>query len=600
MPTRRSPRRFPPLGRLLALALGLCLVGISCCARRPASTVLPVAGPTQGIGAAIGSGGAVASAEPAATEAGLETLRAGGNAVDAAVAVALALAVVHPQAGNLGGGGFAVLQVGGHVETLDFRETAPAGARRTMYLGPDGKPIPEASWVGPLAAGVPGSPAGLFELQRRHGALPWSRCVAPAVRLARDGFTVTNRLHDAIEEEHELLAHFPETAAIWLPGGQPLSTGTILKLPDLAATLEAYAERGPEAITSGAVASALVSASKARGGILTAADLAAYRPVWREPLLFKVFGWEVAAMPLPSSGGTIVAETCALLERIGWKDRPRGGPDRDHLLVEAWRRAYADRFVLGDPATTLADARQLLDPAWIAFRASSIDPLHATPSLDVRPWPGRESVRPAASAGERGETTHLSVVDGAGDLVALTTTLNGWFGCGLVAPGGGFFLNNEMDDFTTAPGLPNAYGLIQGEANAVRPGRRMLSSMSPMIAWRDDESLALGSPGGSRIPTATMQVFFALVVDGDPLQTAVERPRFHHQWLPDEIAFEKGALPDDVLTELTGRGHKTKMTEWRVGEVDVVRRRADRLTEAAADPRGPGGAGVVRPLPRPD
>ena len=536
----------------------------------------------------------MASAEPAATETGIETLRAGGNAVDAAVAVALALAVVHPQAGNLGGGGFAVIRRGSEIAALDFRETAPAAARRDMFLDPGGKPRPDSSWTGPLASGVPGSPAGLYDLHRRFGVLPWPKVVGPAVRLARDGFVVTERLRDAIETERELLAGFPETAATWLPGGAPLSPGTRLRLPDLAKTLDAYATSGPAAITSGAVAAAVEAASKAHGGILTAADLAAYRSVWRDPLRFRVFGWEALAMPLPSSGGTIIAEAGAILERLGWKRLPRGGADRDHLLVEAWRRAYADRFVLGDPDTSLASPARILDPSWIAARAGEIRLDRATPSLEVRPWPGTSAVEPRATPREGAETTHLSVVDASGAMVAMTTTLNGWFGCGLTVKGAGFLLNNEMDDFTISPGLLNAYGLIQGDANAVRAGKRMLSSMSPLIVWHGGQEIALGSRGGSRIPTATTQVLLDLLVDEDGPLPAVQRPRFHHQWLPDEIVFEMDAFDSGVRAELERRGHRTQQATWGVGEVEVVRRSGNGRVEAAADPRGPGGAGVVR------
>jgi gamma-glutamyltranspeptidase / glutathione hydrolase len=541
-----------------------------------------------------GWGGAVSSAEPEATRVGVRILRARGNAVDAAVAVALALAVVHPQAGNLGGGGFAVVRTDGSTTALDFRETAPAASRRDMFLGPDGRPREGSSWVGPLAAGVPGSPAGLYELQRRFGRIPWKDVVAPAVRLAREGFEVSRRLHDAIEEEKDLLAKFPETAAVWLPGGKVPAAGASFRLPELGRTLAAYAAGGPGALTAGPIAEAIVSASRARGGILTAADLAGYRPAWRAPLRFGAFGWQVAAMPLPSSGGTITAETFAILERLGWASLPRSGVDRDHLLAEAWRRAYADRFALGEPSASSATSEQLLDGEWIRSRAAGIDRDRATPSLEVRPWPGTAPGMVSPGAGESPQTTHLSVVDASGTVVSLTTTLNGWFGCGLYVERAGFLLNNEMDDFTTAPGLPNAYGLVQGEANAVHPGRRMLSSMNPMIAWRGGESMAIGSRGGSRIPTSTIQVFLDLAVDGLPLREAVERPRIHHQWLPDQITIEAGALEAGLQTALEKRGHLIRTTDWIIGEVDVVRRRGESV-EAEADPRGPGGAGVTGP-----
>jgi gamma-glutamyltranspeptidase/glutathione hydrolase len=536
------------------------------------------------------AGGAVASAEPAATDAGLAVLRAGGNAADAAVATALALAVVMPNAGNLGGGGFAVVRTPAGIAALDFRETAPAAARPDMYLAPDGRPKADASLVGPLAAAVPGSPRGLYDLHRRYGRLPWRRVVEPAIVLARGGFAVTERLHHALEEEKADLARFPATAAVWLPQGQPLATGTRLRLPALATTLAAYAETGPEAITEGSVAEAIASVSRTGGGLLTSADLATYRPVWREPLRFEAFGWEIASMPLPSSGGIIEGETLLMLEAQHWPTLPRGGVERTHLLVESWRRAFADRYLLGDPSTTRAEAGPLLSPDWIAHRVGGIDPNRATPSKEIRPWPDAP-----APEGRSGETTHLSVVDRAGDAVSLTTTLNGWFGCYVYVPEAGFFLNNEMDDFATVPDQPNLFELIQGQANAVRAGARMLSSMSPTIAWRGRETLVLGSRGGSRIPTATLQVLLDLIVDGDALETAVNRPRLHHQWMPDEVRYETGALDEALRRELEARGHRLKEVTWPVGEVDAAQVGKDGTLAAAADARGPGGAGVVTP-----
>jgi gamma-glutamyltranspeptidase/glutathione hydrolase len=528
--------------------------------------------------------GAVSSAAPAATEAGIAVLEAGGNAADAAVATALALAVVHPAAGNLGGGGFAVARFGGQLTALDFRETAPAAATADMFLGADGKALPEASIVGALAAGVPGSPAGLFELHRRLGKLPWPDVVGPAARLAREGFVVTPRLNRSITGERDLLARFPETAAVWLPGGQAPATESVVKLPRLAETLSAYAARGPEALTTGAAATAIVAASRTHGGILTVEDLASYRPVWREPIVFGAFGWQVASMPLPSSGGIILAQTLGILERVGWAKLKAGSADRVHLLAETWRRAFADRVLLGDPATTLVSQAQLLDPAWLARRASEIDRSRATPSAKVKAW--------VEVAGGRGDTTHLSVVDGEGNAVSLTTTLNGSYGCGVLVTELGILLNNEMDDFATAPGQPNLYGLIQGAANAVGPGKRMLSSMTPTVAWRGSDVLVLGSPGGSRIPTATAQVFLNVVVDGDSLQGAVASPRAHHQWLPDELRYEAGALERPMRFDLARRGHTLRSVET-VGEVCGVRLGPNGTFAAAADPRGPGAAGTA-------
>lgn len=552
--------------------------------------LLPLPALPAAVPAPIGTGGAVAAADPIAVEVGLEALRAGGNAVDAAVATALALAVVYPEAGNLGGGGFAVVRMGGDFAALDFREVGPARARRDMYLDAQGKPVPEASLVGPLAAGVPGSPAGLYALHQRYGRLPWTRVVAPARRLATEGFPVSRYLHDLLgkEETRKLLGRFPESAKVWLPGGQPPAIGSTLRLPDLAATLGRYAGQGPKGITTGPVAAAVEKASAGHGGVLTAADLAAYKPEWRQPLLLDAFGWKLASMPLPSSGGVILGQTFGMLERLGWAKLPRFGADRDHLLAEAFRRAFADRLLLGDPTATKATEAQLLAPDWIARRASQIDPRHATPSTQLKPWPD------AGAPAEGTETTHLSVVDREGNLVALTTTLNELFGCGLWVPGAGFFLNDEMDDFTAAPGQPNLFGLVQGEANAVAPGKRMLSSMAPVIAWKGNEAYALGGRGGSRIPTNVIQVLLNLLVDGDPLQAALDRPRLHQQWLPDRLDAEPDALSPETRAELERRGQTIRISR-DTAKVHAVHRLPDGRVEAASDPRGSGIGGVVTP-----
>ncbi len=565
--------------RPLAVRLALAALWVLAAAAPAAPASFP---------AVRGGGGAVASPEPISTEAGLETLRLGGNAVDAAVATALAMAVVHPQAGNLGGGGFAVVKIGDRVTTLDFRETAPQAARREMYIEAEGRGISDASLVGPLAAGVPGSIAGLRELHRRHGKLAWERVVEPARRAAADGFPISRRLHEDLDEHRKLLGRFPETAAVWLAGGEPLAAGRVLRLPELAATLAVYARGGPEALTGGATAAAIEAASRRHGGLLAAGDLAAYRPIWREPVRFRAFGWDFAGMDLPSSGGIITGQTLATLERLGWGKLPRFGAERAHLLAEIWRRAFADRQLLGDPATSRATARDLLADDWLARLAAEIDPARAAESAALAHWPGGER--------EAAETNHLSALDADGGAVALTTTLNGTFGCGLWVPEVGF-LNNEMDDFSTVPGRPNDYGLIQGEANEVGPGKRMLSSMSPTVAWKVGETLALGGRGGSRIPTAVAQVLLNLIVDGDPLQTAIDRPRIHHQWMPDRILAEPDALAPETVAALEARGHRIDSKPTGEGKVHAARRLADGRFEAAGDPRGPADGGVVEPLP---
>ncbi len=351
--------------------------------------------------------------------------------------------------------------------------------------------------------------------------------------------------------------------------------------------LQAYADRGPQALTGGSAAAAIERVVKKYGGVLTAADLASYRAVWRVPIRVRLAGWEVASMPLPSSGGIILGQTVGVLERLGWASLPAGSVERDHLLVEAWRRAFADRLLLGDPATTRASEGDLVAAPWLDRRAAEIDRSRATESRAVTSW------QPTPQR-ELPQTTHLSVADGLGNVVSLTTTLNGAFGCGVLVPRLQILLNNEMDDFTAAPGSPNLYGLVQGEANAVGRGKRMLSSMSPTLAWRGDDVIALGSPGGSRIPTATSQVLLAVVVDGLGLKSAVEAPRLHHQWFPDEIVAEPAALSAADRDELQRRGHAIRSVE-RLGEVHAVRRTAAGALEAVADPRGPGSAATTRP-----
>ncbi len=565
----RRPRS--PLPALLAL---LALLALQAAAALAAS--LP---------AEAGRGGAVASADAYATTAGLDILRQGGNAVDAAVATALALAVVHPQAGNLGGGGFAVVKLGDRLATLDFRETAPAAASREMYLDEAGEPRPEASVFGGLAAGVPGSPRGLWELHRKHGSLPWRRIVAPARRLAGRGFTVSHRLHDSLAEYSERLERFPEAAGLWLPGGEPPRAGSRFRQPELARALEAYGRRGPVALTEGRLAAAAEHAARRHGGVLTAADLAAYRPVWREPVRFEAFGWQFAGMDLPSSGGVLVGQILGIAERLGWQRQPRFGAGRAHLLAETMRRAFVDRLLLGDPAAAEGRPADLLAADWLDAQAAAIDPGRATASSDLSPWPGKQPP-------ESSDTTHLSVIDAKGNLVALTTTLNGIFGSCVLVPEAGYLLNNEMDDFTTAPGRPNIYGLVQGRANEIAPGKRMLSSMSPTLAWRGGEAMAVGGRGGPRILTGTAQVLLSLLADGDGLQAALDRPRIHHQWLPDKISAEADALSPETGAELERRGHQLGEIP-NVGKVHAVRLRADGRMEAAADPRDQGSAGVV-------
>jgi gamma-glutamyltranspeptidase/glutathione hydrolase len=529
-----------------------------------------------------GAEAGLVTSDSRATRAGLEALAAGGNAVDAAVTAALVLAVVYPEAGNLGGGGFALVRANGELAALDFRETAPAAATREMFLDANGEPLPDASTDGPRAAAVPGSPAGYHELHRRYGRLPWTRVVEPARRFAADGFEISARTAQTLAERRDHLARFPESAAVWLPGGEPLGAGTRLVLPDLATTLADYAARGPAALASGRVAAAIEAVNRRYGGVTTAADLAGYRPIWREPLRFAAFGWELAGMPLPSSGGVVLAETLALLEGARWRDAPRGSAERAHLMIEALRRAFADRFLLGDPATTLSTPARILAPDWIASRLAGLDRRRATPSAEIAPGPPPR---------EGDETTNLVAVGAEGDMVVLTTTLNQLYGGSLWVPEAGFFLNDEMDDFATAPGRPNLFGLVQGEASAVAPGRRPLSSMAPTLAWRGGELVGVGGRGGSRIPSAVVQVL-AHLWDGDAPAAAVARPRLHHQWLPDRVEVETGALAAEVVAELRARGHEV-VDATALPKVNLARRHADGSLELGADPRAAEAAATL-------
>ncbi len=547
-------------------------------------------------------GGVVASEHLMATDAGLQLLRQGGNAIDAAVGTALALAVVFPEAGNLAGGGFAVLRVDGVLYSLDFREVAPAGASATMYLDADGEPITKASRVGPLATGVPGTPDGLYRLHERFGRLPWPDVIAPARYIAHHGFIVDGNLHERLTKKHETLARFPENEDPWLWGGGPLKLGQRVAQRRMIPTLDAYAEHGPEGITAGPAGEAIVAASQRYGGILTLDDLKNYRAVWREPVQFEAFGWHFASMSLPSSGGVILGQSLQLLDALDWESLPVGSVERAHVLSEVLRVSFADRYLLGDPDTTGAQPDQLLAAEWLQRRQASISRSTATESTAVPWWPGEESLGASAQQ-ESTETTHLSVIDAEGNAVALTTTLNDYFGSGLYVPEVGF-LNNQMDDFATAPGRPNFYGLIQGEANMVRPGKRMLSSMSPTVAWRpvesanegvkQDELIVIGGRGGSRIPTGTLQVLLGVLIDDLSLQEAVSRPRLHHQWLPDRVEFEEGTLDAEAQAELARRGHELVPSE-HVPKIQAARRHADGSLEGARDRRGPGHAEVLEP-----
>jgi gamma-glutamyltranspeptidase/glutathione hydrolase len=520
--------------------------------------------------------GMVVAEANGASKVGAQVLRSGGNAVDAAVATAFALAVVHPTAGNIGGGGFAVVRsADGHVVTLDFRETAPAAATPDMYRG-KGK---ESSLDGHLAAGVPGSVAGLWTLHQKYGRKPWKTLVAPAISLARDGFVVDAAFAKAIANGEKRLRKNPASTALFLPGGPVPAIGSTWRAPALAATLARIAEQGAAGFYRGKTAALIVDEMQRGGGIITAADLAGYEAVWREPIVFTYRGYRAYSMPPPSSGGIALAMIAQVLEgfdlkAFGWQSR-----EAVHVVVEAWRRAYAARNrYLGDPAFVKdMPLARLVAPEHAKGLAATIDLARATPSDKT----------PDVLEGEH--TTPLAVVDKDGMAVSLTTTINTGFGSAVTVEGAGFLLNNEMDDFAAHPGEPNAYGLVQGEANKIEPGKRMLSSMSPTIVVdaKGAPFMILGGQGGSRIITAVFQVM-SNVIDFDmDVGRAVGAARFHHQHLPDEVAFEAGAVTRAVWDGLGTMGHVRKWAKWPIATVPTLVRRGGEWT-GAADPRKGG------------
>lgn len=492
--------------------------------------------------------GMVVSSDSFATAAGLEILKAGGNAVDAVIATSFALAVVNPVAGNIGGGGFMVARMADDTRfALDYREVAPRGATAEMYVDEKGR-VTKQGVEGHLAAGVPGSVAGLEAAHERYGTLPWAQLVEPAIRLANEGFAVAKRHHRSISYERELLSKFPASAAIFLPGGKAPAVGSTLRQPDLARTLQAIADGGATAFYEGWIADSVAAEMRRGRGLIDRADLAAYKAVWRDPVQTVYRDYEVMSMPPASSGGTTLTQMLNIVEGFDLGDAGWHSAEAIHLAVEAMRRAYADRnYYLGDTDFVDVPLARLTSKAYADSLRRSIDPTRASVSEDFNRVPV-----------ESENTTHVSVVDAAGNAVAVTTTLNSGFGSGVVVRGAGFFLNNEMDDFTSKAGIPNLYGLIQGEANAIAPGKRMLSAMTPTIVINPDgrTELVTGTPGGSTIITTIFQIVTNHIDFGLPVQTSVDAPRFHHQHLPDVIRYENGGLPDSVIYKLRSLGHR--------------------------------------------
>lgn len=587
------PARLPP-GRVRAATLAALVLLAA-----PAAAISPQ--PVEG------EHGMVVSDQRLASEVGAAMLRAGGNAIDAAVAVGYAQAVVNPCCGNLGGGGFMTIRLAdGELIFVDFREAAPRAATADMYLDDKGEVIPRASLDGWKAVGVPGSVLGLDAVLAKWGTKDRATVMAPAIRLARDGFGLTRGDTDILAAGTKAFQANPVLGAIFLADGKPFAPGARLVQTDLAATLEGIAKDGPDYFYKGPVAEAIVAASEAGGGLLSKQDFADYAVRFGETIECRYRGYEVRSAAPPSSGGIALCEILHVLEGypMGWLGH--NSADAVHLMTEAFRHAFVDRnSALGDPAFVDNPVAHLTSKDYAGKLRATIDRHRATPSAALKPGTG---------AHEGSQTTHFSVVDRDGNAVAVTYSLNSYFGAKVMAPGTGVILNNTMDDFTSKPGVANLFGLVQGEANAIAPGKRPLSSMSPTIVLKDGEPvMVLGSPGGSRIITAVAQTIMNVVDHGMTIQEAVDAPRIHHQWMPDTLYAEPRALSADTRKLLTERGHTVVVQnpwgaveailvgggEPKAGEAasfgdDVLRGRpvVEGWTYGANDNRRPAGAAV--------
>ena len=550
--------------------------------------------------------GALATSAPIATDVGKEIFKQGGNAFDVAVAVGFTLAVVHPEAGNIGGGGFALVRIGEKdtVCALDFRETAPQLAEEKMYLDRQGEVIPGLSTHGALACGVPGTVAGLHELWSEYGSMEWGPLVEIAALLADTGFIIDEYLASSLEKYKDRLSSFDETAEIFFPEGKSLKAGDRLIQKELAATLHTIAKEGADGFYSGPVARKIVECMQKHGGLISKSDLESYTPVWREPIQFSFDSLEIYSMPPPSSGGIAIGQILKLLEKYDFSKFTPNSPEFIHLFCEASRLAFADRsFHLGDPDFFDVPAG-LLDTSYLTRRRGLIKEKHASSLEEIcpgTPSPNEESQ----------QTTHFSICDIEGNMVAITYTLNTAYGSKLVVDGAGFLLNNEMDDFSIKPGHPNTYGLIGGEANKIESGKRMLSSMSPTLVLKPEQTrhidiridrfptitqqdsrpyLILGAPGGPRIISVIAQAIINFTRFDLSLEATVKQPRFHHQWLPDLLYFEQEGFSANVTRELKRYGHSLEECE-PFSDLQAVYIDAGGLMTAASDPRKRGVAG---------
>lgn len=524
---------------------------------------------------------AVVSPHPLASQIGLEVLRAGGNAIDAAVAVQFALAVVYPRAGNLGGGGFMLIRMAdGQAAALDYREKAPLAASRDMYLDGDGNVIEGLSVEGHLAAGVPGTPAGLVEAHARYGRIQdWGRLIQPAIELAERGFPISeaeagrlNAFQEAFRKHNQAPNPFLRDTFI---------TGHVLVQKELAKTLKQIKKQGKDGFYRGPVAESIAAECRRGNGIITLEDLAAYEPAWREPIMASYKGYNIISMPPSSSGGIALAQMLQMVEPYPLGSFGFHSSRAVHLMAEASRRAYADRAAhVGDSDFYDVPRDSLLSAIYLSQRMANFNPQRATVSDSVLAGAFRLSK-------ESFETTHTSIVDAEGNAVSVTTTLNSNYGCKVWVDGAGFFLNNEMDDFSAKPGVPNQFGLVGAEANSIRPQKRMLSSMTPTIVEQDGALfMVLGAPGGSTIITAVFQVFLNVAEFGMGLDEAVNAGRFHHQWLPDEILVERGVFPDSTRQALQAMGHRFNEV-GRMAVIKAILRLPDGRLHAVGDFRNP-------------
>lgn len=532
-----------------------------------------------------------------ASEVGAEMLRQGGNAVDAAVAAGFALAVTWPSAGNLGGGGFMVIRLAdGTVAANDHREKAPAAATRGMYQDADGEIVPGLSTDSHLAVGVPGSVDGLLSVLERFGSMSREQVVQPAIDLARQGFAMPSDMASGLARRRDRFARYPGSAAVFLRAdGSAHEAGELFRQPDLAASLERIRDQGRAGFYAGITADLIVAEMQRGGGLITHEDLADYRSVWRQPVQGSYRGHQIISMPPPSSGGVLLLQMLNMLEAFDLGAMGPGSAAAMHHMIEAERRAYADRAeYLGDPDFYPVPVARLTSKGYARQRFADFDPTRASRSADIAAG--------AAPPAESPETTHLSVIDGAGNAVAYTTTLNLGYGSKIVATGAGFLLNNEMDDFSARDNTPNAFGLIGREANAIEPGKRMLSSMTPALVVNNGNTvLATGSPGGSTIITTVLQVIVNTIDHGMQVSDAVGQPRFHHQWLPDRVVYEWPGFSPDTLSLLQAMGHQN-LVAWTfgggIGDANSVAGGADGVF-AMSDPRNNGGAVGVRLPVRP-